>query len=218
MNHFLVSVFSFSVFVPAIVALIFFRKIDKSYFPFLYSLWLGSLNEILSYVLMNRQMHTTLNNNIYVLIESVVLAWYFLNKDIITRSNFFFILLFLCIVWTGENFIFKSIYLNSTYFRIVYSMVIAVLSIQLVNRIFYEYKRDLYSNPDFILCCCFIIYFTYKALIQSFVIYGSTKDYVFLRKIYDILLYINLGVNLLYTLAVIWMPRKARFMSVSLSQ
>jgi hypothetical protein len=218
MNHYLVSAFSFSVFIPAVIALIFFRKIDKSYFPFLYCLWIGALNEVLSFMLINQQVHTTANNNVYVGIESILLTLYFANKRIINKQQWMLAFFLLSAVWIAENFIFRSIFLNSTYFRIIYSMLIVFLSIHLVNRLFFEHKGSLLNHPDFILCICFIIYFTYKALLQAFVIYGVTRDYAFLRKIYDILYYVNLGVNLLYTFAVVCMPRKARFMLVSLSR
>lgn len=212
MNHYLASAFSSSIFIPSMVALVFFRKIDKSYYPFLFCLWLGALNEVLSFILLNSKVYTIVNNNIYVFVESILLTWYFNNKDVpAKRQGSVIICLLLIVFWTSESLVFKTISANSTYFRIFYSMVIVMLSIQLINRTFLECTNNLYLDADFILCCCFIIYFIYKALLQAFIIYGLTRNYAFLEKIYDILYCINLGVNLLYTFAIVCMPRKIRF-------
>lgn len=212
MNFYLVSAISFSIFIPGVLAVIFFRKIEHSFYPFVYCLWVGCINEVISFVLGLNHYPTLINSNIYVLIESILLTWFFYGIETIqNRTIFLSILSSLLIAWLLENFLFRSVFVNSTYFRIYASMVIVFLSIQEFNRIVFSYKKVLYQNAVFILCVCFVIYFTYKAMLQSFMIYAWTRDINFLIKVYQIMLYINLGVNLLYGLAVLWMPRKVKF-------
>lgn len=212
MNYQLVTAFSFSILIPGVLALILFSKIERRYYPFIFCLFIGCANEVLSYYLTRHKMHTMINNNIYVLIESILITVYF-KKAGLMENKFALLTLIvsLLLAWALETFVYGDIYSSGNYFRIFYSMLISFLSIQLLNRVLFSYHSNILTSPDFLLCLCFIIYFTYKALVQSFIIYGLTRHLYFQKKIYDILIYINLVVNLLYTLAVLWMPRKARF-------
>lgn len=217
MNFYLATAFNFSITLPGILALFFFRKIGKRYYPFIFCLWIGCLNETLSLWLILHKQHTLVNSNIYVLVESLLLTWFFKAAGILnTRGKFALIALLLILAWVTENFLVGNIKMNSTYFRIFASMLIVGLSVQLISRVVFELKQNILVCPEFILCACFIIYFGFKAIIQSFAIYAWTRDINFLAKVYYIMLYINLGVNLLYILAVLWMPRKVQYISPSL--
>jgi len=211
MNFYLVTAFTFSIFLPGVAAIFLFRRIEKTYHPFIFCLWIGCLNEVLSFYLVMNGHQSLVNNNIYVLIEALLLTSFFKSAGVITQNTrYLLIVLSILLCWTFENFIFRSIRVNSTYFRIFASLLIVALSLQFIEQILFT-SKTIFRNANFILCFCFIIYFSFKALVQSFVIYGSTRDINFLVKIYNILLYINLGVNLLYITAVLWMPRKAKF-------
>ena len=84
------------------------------------------------------------------------------------------------------------------------------MSISMINKLIFTIEGPLLREPTFLLCISFVIYFTFKALIQSFVIYGVNRTSAFLLNIYVIMVYINLVCNLLHALALLWMPRKAR--------
>jgi len=211
MNFYFISALSFSILIPGIIAAVSFKKIHSRYHPFLICLWIGCLNEGLSFLLILNRTHTTINNNIYVLLEAILLSWYFRRAGMLKMRSFYLIVGILLLFWTAEDFIFKPITESSPYFRIGASMLIVVLSIELINREFSIARSFLLKNADFLLCCCFIIYFAYRALIQAFIIYGVTRDIHFLQKIYIILYYVNLGVNLMYSIAIVCMPRKLRF-------
>lgn len=212
MNFYLATAFNFSITLPGILALFFFRRIRKRYYPFIFCLWIGCLNETLSLWLILHKQHSLVNSNIYVLVESLLLAWFFKATGILdSKEKLGLVALLLVIAWIAENFLFGTITANSTYFRILASVLIVGMSVQLISRLVFDEKQNIMVNPEFILCVCFVIYFGFKALIQSFAIYAWTRDVNFLAKIYYIMLYINLGVNLLYILAVLWMPRKVPF-------
>ena len=46
----LIVVFSFSIAIAAIIGWIRFKKINPAYYPFVICIWIGLLNEILSYI------------------------------------------------------------------------------------------------------------------------------------------------------------------------
>jgi hypothetical protein len=152
------------------------------------------------------------NSNIYVLLEALLLVLFFWKqKQIKTRSLFIALVGIIVTTWLIDNFYLHSITKNSTYFRIVYSFIIVFLSINLASHTVYSSDQSVLKDPLFIIAVSFIVYFTYKALIQCFVLYGSSSNTNFLLKIYIIMIYINLATNFLHLLAVLWMPGKPRY-------
>jgi hypothetical protein len=209
MNYYLYVGFNLSIFIAGIIGLVRFTKIDPDYYPFLFCLWIGCVNELLSVVLIANGRQTLVNNNIYVLVESLMLTWFFKRKGLFKKRTWFpGLILAFTIFWTTETLI-RGITSNSTYFRIFYSFAIVIMSIDMVNEIIFTEKK-LARNSLFLLCVCFIVYFTYKALLQAFVLYGVNRS-SFLLHIYVLLIYVNLGVNLIFALAVLWMPQKMKF-------
>lgn len=217
MKYYFYLALNLSIFIPGIVAVVRYSKINKSYYPFLYCLWVGCINEILSLVLILNNHQTLINNNFYVLIESLLLLWFLKETKIVIKEKIFYLLVMIfTAAWISENFIFRSITLNSTYFRIFYSFVLVLLSINTINKKIFLRKTHLLSDATFIICTGFIIYFTYKIIVQAFAIYGFSKQSGFLLNIYIIMYYINFIVNIIYTLAIVWMPRKIKYSLQSL--
>ena len=70
--------------------------------------------------------------------------------------------------------------------------------------------------PVFLISIGFIIYFTYEILVEAFSLYGLNNSLEFQKNVYMILTYLNLFVNLLYALAILWIPRKRVHMLLSL--
>ena len=182
---------------------------DATYYPFLFFIEIGCINEILSFVLIKSHHHTILNNNIYALFESLLIVWYFKAQGLFNRSRFLFfaILSSFIITWLLQMLQlqnFEKVYL---YFRIFYSFVIVFMSIAKMNSILATEMKSLFKNASFIICTGFVIYFTYSAIISSFWLYGLSKSPEFRIFIIKILAYINLFCNLIYAFALIWIPR-----------
>lgn len=212
MNFYLYAALSLTIFVAGVISLIRFPKINETYYPFVFCLWIGCINESLNIYLVINGYQTLLNNNIYALIESVLLIW-FLKEGRLIKKHFIILVLSLIIGWSVETFVIRNITDNSTLFRIFSSLAIVILSIKVINRLIFSQQKHLLKSSTFLLCIAFIIYFTYTVLVQSFVIYGVDRQSTFLLNIYVIMIYVNLAVNLLYALAVLWMPKKARYIS-----
>jgi hypothetical protein len=206
------SVFVLTIFIPGVISVVRFNRINKVYYPFLYCIWVGCVNELLSVIRASHGRYTTVNNNVYVLIEALLLTWLFDRLGIFKRKAAFFIMIGILIAsWILENFVFGRITANSTYFRILYSFALVLMSITVLNDLVTSDKKNLLRNATFLLCCTFIAYFTYKVLTQAFLVYGLYQSRTFTLSVYAIMKYINLGANLVYGLAVLWMPRKIGF-------
>lgn len=210
--------FNLSILLVGLISVIRFKTMSKAYYPFIYRTWAGCANELLSVILILNSFHTISNNNIYVLFESVLLTWFFKRMGLLGSGNKIFsaIVLFLSMVWLIEITLFTGLYKIATIFRIVYSLMIVMMSITLINKLFFSSRNSFNKNAAFLLCTTFIIYFSAKAVVQAFTIYGIDRQSEFLRNIYIIMIYLNLFINILHIIVVLWIPRKLKFSLPSL--
>jgi len=163
----------------------------------------------LSYILIQNHYHNLLNNNIYALFESILILWFFKKLNVFKNSRVIFIsiLSLFILSWILQMFQLKTLDDLYLYFRILYSIIIVFLSIYTINSILITESKSIIRNPAFIICTGFVIYFTYYAIMNSFWLYGLTKSVEFTKFIIRILAYINLFCNLIYAIALIWIPR-----------
>lgn len=217
MSHTLTQVLSLSILLSAIISVVRFRTTDSSYFPFILLLWIGAINELLSIMLMNFGYQTAINNNIYVLTEAVLILWLYTKLLAPERHPRTFVILLITylLFWTVENFMIAKITRISSYFRIYYSFTIVLLSINLVNHFLFSENGVSLKSPSFLICLCFIIFFTYKILVEAFWIYGLNNSSDFRNNVYAVLIYLNLFVNLVFALVALWIPRKQKHLLLS---
>src|SRR5215212_9776820 len=118
-----------------ILGVVRYRHIHKSYYPFIYFIWAGGINEILSLVLIHRGYSNLINNNIYVLFEALLLLYFFRKLKIFKKNRALFMALIagIIITWLIENIIYGKIQTVSEYFRIIYSFIIVLLSVTTIN-------------------------------------------------------------------------------------
>lgn len=213
MNYTLVVVFSFSISIAAIIGWIRFRKINLTYYPFLFCIWIAFLNEILSFFIVQRGFSTAINDNIYILTESLLITWQFKNWGLFRRAAYLFVLVICAflVFWVSECFFINGINLTISYFTIFYSFVIVLMSVNIINQELARESKNILKNPIFLLSVAFVIYYTINVIVGIFWLYGLQYNNQFAMNITAILLYINLLTNLIYALAVLWMPIKHRF-------
>ena len=152
------------------------------------------------------------NNNIFYLLEALLITTQFFRWDMFEeRRNWFPGLQVLFVLfWLLEVFLF-SLFRVSSYFIIFHSFVIVLLSINMINKIVFRESHPLLQHPVFLICMGFIAYFTYAVLVEAFWIFGLTQSRLFRLHIHELLAYINLFVNLLFALAVIWIPMRQQY-------
>lgn len=213
MNQTLVQYLSYLVGISAITGLLRFKKIDPVFYPFIIMLWAGFINELTSTFMIKYFRTSAVNSNIYVLIQSLLIAWFFWKLNLFRKNKLIFGLLFIGFpfFWTIEIYFISGIRGFASYFRIIYSFVTVLMSIHMINYIIVNEKKSVFKNSTFLIMIGFVAFFTYKALLEIFWVYGLSASKEFSIQVYRILTYINLIVNLLYIMAVIWMPRKREY-------
>ena len=204
---------SFCIVIPVIIGLVRFSKINKSYYPFIYCICLGLINEIISLCLVVNGYYNTVNYNIYMLLESILLLWQFKNWGLFQRYKFVFpvMVTILTSVWILENFIIFKITRYSSYFQITYSFMISLMSINIINKLIVTERKMLVKNSIFILCVSFVMFYTFSVLSESFWIYGVDGNKDLSENIQTISILTNFIAILLYTVAILWMPSKQKF-------
>ncbi len=218
LNFYTSSILSYSLLaIAAIIGLIRFKKTSMVFLPFLLFLWLGLTNEVVSTITGKIIRNTAINNNIYVLLESCLIAWQFQRWGLFKDQKKLFPILLVAFgtVWTVETLIIYKITAVSSYFRIFYSFVVVLMSINMINSLIVNESRSLLKNAAFLICIGFIIFFTYKILVEIFWVYGLNGSKEFRSNVYSILKLINLFCNLIYALAALWVPRKQIFIMPS---
>lgn len=203
----------YSIFLALLVGLARIRSIGQPYILIIALFFIASLNELLSYYLMGKHIYTTINNNVYVLIESLLILVFFKKSGLYARHRriFFYIAGLYLLVWSTENFLFGAITQVGSYFRIVYSFTTALLSISMINKLLDEEKTSLLLHPSFILSCAFILFFTYKLIVEVFWLYGQSSSTSFQIKLYSYVKYINLATNLIFAFALLCIPKRKTY-------
>jgi hypothetical protein len=213
MTYTLAVILSFSIAIAAVIGWVRFSKINPTYYPFLFCIWIGFLNEIVGYLITKEGYSNAVNNNIYVLFESLLLTWQFDNWKLFKGPRYLFVLL-LCLftfTWVMEGFFIKGITHTISYFRILYSFVIVLMSISIMNEQLLRERRNFLKNSIFLICLGSVIYYTNKVIIGMFWLYGLKMSIPFMVSLVWIMVFINLFTNLIFALAILWMPTKHRF-------
>src|SRR4030095_12883387 len=110
------------------------------------------------------------------------------------------------------NFIVHRITTVNSFFRIIYSFLLVFLSIEQLNKLIWQSRKNLMFNSCFLICSGLLIYFSYKATIEVFFFIELKASIAFYTNIFAILVFLNFFVNLLFIWATLWIPRKQKFM------
>jgi len=202
-----------SILLPLMASLVRLKKIGDSFYPFLIVIWLGSLNELAGYLIIKRGHSNAIPSNIYSLLEACLIIWFFYKTDSprYIRKIWMFLLFLFLAGWAFENiFIGRfGVYFNS-YFNMFSGFAIVLISINVINEILVK-ERELLKNSTFLLCIAFIIYFTYRILVEAFWLYGENIGEGFMIKVFNIHSWINLLCNIIFACAILWMQKKKAF-------
>ena len=219
MNYYLFALFSFSIIIAAGIGIYRFKKIDPSFHPFIVYTIVASLNEICSYVITKYFGKTnTLNNNVFVLLAAIILIEQFHRWNLFRKKKitYFFMQAIIIITWFSEWYALESIKTIFHNYRFVAAAMLILLGLSYLNKIIFSNIRILSTNAAFLICIGIITLQSFKIFTELFWLLGSKGNNVFLYKVYEWFGYINLIINLLFILAVLWIPKKPRYTTFTL--
>jgi hypothetical protein len=203
----------YSISIVATIALLRFRKVLKSYRPFLYFSIVAFLNEIISTLSIKYYGSNTINYNIYTLIEALLILWQFRNWGLQQAKKKLYVIIGAILVglWIVEYLVIHSLHDISSIYLICYHFVLIFLSIDQMNYVLITERKDVLKNSRFIISTILLISYTYEAILEVFFYIDLKASHAFYHYIILIFLIINLFMNLLLALAALWIPTKQRF-------
>lgn len=200
------------VIIPLVIGLIRFNKTVSSYQPFLLLLALAFISESISFICIEvLNTSNAIPFNLYGLAECMVILYQFYVWGFLKRKRRLYIVLTagLTAGWVTENLVFAEIENFSPVFRVTYAFIVVLLSINEINYLIVQDNKNLLRNSRFLICMGFIILFIYQIIYEASFFVGS--DTILTLKIVFMFNYINAFVNLVYVLAVLFIPVKTAY-------
>lgn len=211
-NHYLfIFLLNHSIVIAAVIGAVRLRHMPAAFLPFTWLIWVGAFNETLSLLMIRYTGGNTVNANVFVLVEYllIVLQFYTWNGRG-TRKYYLFAALGLS-VWITDNLVINSISGNNSLFRVYASLIILFFSTDYINKMIVFEPRQLWRNAAFIVCMAFAFYFGLKAFVESFNVFRIGLPHEFLRNLWMILYFVNFIANLLYAVALLCIPTRQEF-------
>ena len=202
---------SLSVLFPFLSGLLRWRVISQRYYPLFILFSLALLVELVSrYAITSKNFGWIPVNNLYVLVESILIplqfiVWGYMHKKL---NAFYLITSILVLGWVTEHLLLGDITRLHPYFRMFYSLLIVLLSINTINYLVIQEERNLVMHPVFIICTGFIIFFTYQLVYEG--IYNIVSDLksIDTSKLNTAFSIINAVCNILYGIAFLLVPAR----------
>lgn len=204
---------SITIAIPAIIGLLRYRLSDKQYRPFIWICCVLTLNELLMFVLIQKKIYTFISYNLVIPLACILYLLQFKRWGLFVGKKYWFatLLAILLFVWVADHFIIEGYRLNTrtVYFRVCYSLTLVLLSVNSINRQIVSEKKSLLQNSRFLICMGLTVYYTYRIIVDAFSIKGMSQS--FLMQLGDLSRYLLVGLNLLFALAVLWIPTKKNY-------
>lgn len=200
---------SLSVLFPFLIGLLRWRVISQRYYPLFIVFCFALLVEIL-YAFTSKDMAWVPGNNLYILVESILIplqfiAWGYMDKK---HKALYIVTGILILGWITEHLIIGNITRLYPYFRMFYSLLIVLLSINMLNYLVIHEERNLIRHPVFIICTGFIIFFTYQLVYEGIYHVVSNLESINTSKLNAAFSIINAICNILYGIAFLLVPTR----------
>lgn len=213
-------ILSLSIGFAVIIGIVRFRRIDPSYYPFIFNAIAALTVEILNRILTTTgHPHAfTFALNVFSYIDFYLFLWLFHNWGLFNRkkSTFIAIASVFFIIWVISNAIFTGFIRGNSFFYIVYSFALIFFSVNAFNKMVVHERKSIFKSPKFWICLGVVIFYSFFIVLASTSLsrFKQNLSIEFRSGLWSINVYSNLLVNILYAVAVIWVPRKKNFTSL----
>ena len=211
-------ILSLSVVFSVIIGIVRWKVIDSSYYPFICNLIVGLLVEIIN-ASHPYSVVTVKTLNIFSFIDFFLFAWLFHNWGLFNhnKKRFLMIVCAFGIAWLFITFFLNKFSNINNLFLLIYSAALIFLSVTTFNKIVVQQRINIFTNARFWICIGIIIFYSFFILTRATDLSTGVLTHVsksFKLNLQLINSYSNVLVNLLYAVAVIWIPRKKNITSL----
>ncbi len=190
------------------------NKLDKSYRPFLYLCILDWFAELLAFIFIQNRILPYGVSNSYLLFCCLLIIWQFRIWGFFNNKPWLFDLAIYSqiTIWVLDHLIINKLNDITSIFRIEYSFLTVIMSITYINKLIIGVYGNILKNAKFLICAGFIIFYTFNIFVEVFY-YSSGSSLIFKQSVFDIKRYVNVFINLIFALAMVWIPKKKNFIT-----
>jgi hypothetical protein len=198
---------------PLVIGLVRYRRLGKMYRPFLLMLVLAVLNQLVSYIFLKTMHLNSVPNNVYGLLEWILVAWQFHVWGLLRQRKlvFYLLVVLVSLIWVVEDLVLGGIKDYPPYFQVFDAFVIVLMSVGKINFMITHDDRNLSGNPVFLICIGFIILFIYEIVLEwayQMSLQGATET---TNRIIIGFSYVDVLVNIIFAVALWKIPRPQKF-------
>lgn len=206
---------SFSILIPLSAICWKWKCISKKYLFLAVLLIIGALSDLISYVTIKLYGHNTVNGNIYLLVEFILFGFLFKRWPSKRVSRFhLFIIIVGVLLWVADNLMLHSLFANNSMSRLgCYFLLVGICIDQLVSTLLNRASFIILS--DILICMAFLFHYSYRAFIESFLLYTTHLDSSYFISLWVIDNGLNILTNLMITLAFICYRHKPTYSILS---
>ncbi len=201
----------YSILFAVVFGIIRFKKVEPSFRPFIILMWIGLANEIMSQLVVLVFNRMNANANVYVLVEFAFILFQFYKWNTRPISRYLFLFCIGLGIWIVDNMVVNSISTINSIFRVSYSFIIVLLSLDQIGRLLLFERGSMFKNAIFLVCTGFLIFYGFKTCIEVFNILQLKFEADFYRNLWTLMGVFNIIANLIYALAILWMPKRREF-------
>jgi hypothetical protein len=214
MSYYVVTALGLFVVVPAIIAAFRLPDINPVFDPFIISIWVNAFNVFFSSAVDPLGYYNIVPYNIWFLLDAFIMLWLFKKWNLFESKKLYHSLwILLGIFWLVETIFFsKLIGEFNSYFRILYCFIVILMSISTINSILMKERINLMKNSMFLICCTFVLLNTITVIGESFFASNLQLGNTFRISMDRLITYTNLLCNIIFSLIIVWMPKKQAFM------
>ncbi len=204
MNLFFIShISAFSIVFPIVTAYWKRRSIGRKYFLLIVLLIIGGLNDVASYFIIKMKSNNTFNDNIYQLIEFILLVWLLRRWPSERKNRFHLVIMIIGVsAWITDNCIYHTPFDNTSVYRLVCAILIVFVCIDQVNHVLLS-RHNSINTSDLLICGGLILYHLYAAFIESLQLFPVHLGRPFYMRLWVIHCCLSILTNILISIAFI---------------
>lgn len=197
---------------PALLGWIRYPRIRPDFYPFIWLLTLGFINEIAGILSSYYFKTSALSYNLFGLVAALLLLVQFHKwlMNAIPLKIFYVIAVIFIFSFCAEWYYAGSLWQFLSYSTILRAAVLVVLSMYCISKRSTNSLVPAYRNPVFLICFGLIILYSNTLLVETLLLLG--KEALLVQQLLVVVLIANnLFVNLLFLYAILCIPLNIRY-------
>jgi hypothetical protein len=196
------------------VALFYYSKMKSRYLPLLILLGIGVCNDLFSIGLVYAGKSNSINANIYVLFDLLIIVWFF-KKLSKTKRNYFLAIVAaigICL-WILDNLILHFVNCNNSLYRMGASAFIVLMTLERLGDITIFNGPDRILKTDVLILIGLLVCYCCKTFTECFHVFHLKVDKSFYVFLWMLMAIIRIITYILFSLAILWAPKKTEYIS-----